>query len=153
MCCKKHSQDNNTQISNERSQFRSKNHVKKETESILNEVLPNFADDDSNNTDDNNSEAINEDSIETELQAVLARLVSDYRAIFAIEDEIHHGGPHCLTPRCHCCHSYQEGHNIRYSIPNFYLMINIIVDTHMNYIVSHSNEYIFSLQSRTRIPK
>ena len=120
MCCKKHSQDNNTQSIDERSQFTSTNQVKKETESILNEAINNFADDDSNNTDtiEEKSETISEESIETELQAILARLVSDYRAIFAIEDELHHGGPHCLTPHCHFCHahSFQEGHNIRYDI-------------------------------------
>jgi hypothetical protein len=127
MCCKKHDQDNNTQSFNERSQFTSIHQVKKETESRFNEAISNFTDDDSSNTDasEGKSETISEDVIETELQAILARLVSDYRAIFAIEDEIHHGGPHCLTPHCHSCHSYQEGHNIRYATQIYFLENNI----------------------------
>ena len=52
-----------------------------------------------------------EEALEPQLQAILARLVSDYRAIFAIEDEIHHNGTQCAGQPSH---SYQEGHNLRF---------------------------------------
>ena len=52
-----------------------------------------------------------EEALEPQLQAILARLVSDYRAIFAIEDEMHHNGSQCAGQTSH---SYQEGHNLRF---------------------------------------
>ena len=63
-------------------------------------------------TRDDNLDTENEYDVGPELQAILARLVSDYRAIFAIEDELHHadGWPlhSCSIPHCHC-NSYHDG--------------------------------------------
>ena len=63
-------------------------------------------------TRDDNLDTENEYDVGPELQAILARLVSDYRAIFAIEDELHHADGwsfhSCSIPHCHC-NSYHDG--------------------------------------------
>ena len=71
-------------------------------------------------TRDDNLDTENEYDVGPELQAILARLVSDYRAIFAIEDELHHTDGwslhSCSIPHCHC-NSYQDGpHLSRYIV-------------------------------------
>ena len=123
MCCKKHEKDNNTQTSPDNKKQFNLTNEKKQTSFVdskntnnKNEDHDNVIDDDnkSQTTNENLDDGLNEYSIDPELEAILARLVSDYRAIFAIEDEIHHGTPHghtpCMSPHCQYCHSYQDGH-------------------------------------------
>lgn len=126
MCCKKHSKDNitnkpdssckkeenDTQSLDEKNQLIASSKHIQEYRKDVNEHIINFDDDRNNVPSDNiGSASNNEESFDSELQAVLARLVSDYRAIFAIEDEIYHGESHYLP---HSSNSFQEGHNIRY---------------------------------------
>ena len=124
MCCKKHEKDNNTQTSPDNKKQFNLTNEKKQTSFLdskntnnKNEDHDNVIDDDDNKshtTNENLDDGLNEYTIDPELEAILARLVSDYRAIFAIEDEIHHGTPHghtpCMSPHCQYCHSYQDGH-------------------------------------------
>ena len=122
MCCKKHSKDNTTQKPVEFNEKEDHNTQDLEEETKLtttqstqdyqkegkDHVIILNKEDDKLPAGSIGSEVDDNDSIDLELQAVLARLVSDYRAIFAIEDEIHHGESHCFS------NSYQEGANVRY---------------------------------------
>ena len=76
------------------------------------------------NTRDDNLVTENEYDVGPELQAILARLVSDYRAIFAIEDELHHADGwslhSCSIPHCHC-NSYQDGPHLSRYVPKYCL--------------------------------
>ena len=125
MCCKKHGQDNNTQKSPDDKNKSISSFEKKQSSFVDNKNKTNKKDDQENVIDDaissaelskNQSDDANEYSIDPELEAILARLVSDYRAIFAIEDELHHGHSArdghtpCMSPHCQYCHSYQDGH-------------------------------------------
>ena len=103
MCCKKHGRDTKSQSPEE---INTPNQGKQEHQHVLKEHITNYIDNDTNTVDDKTEEDNNEYAIDLELHAVLARLVSDYRAIFAIEDELHHGnGSNCLTPHCKYCQS------------------------------------------------
>ena len=145
MCCKKHGMDDNTptppneniqDISSDVSYAKNENtqdissdatHAKKENSQGKHfpKIKPqhefiNKTDPHNRATRDDNLDTENDYDVGPELQAILARLVSDYRAIFAIEDELHHadGWPlhSCSIPHCHC-NSYHDGpHLSRYIV-------------------------------------
>ena len=125
MCCKKHGMgddtptppDENTQdISSDVTHAKNENSQQKHFPNIkLQHKLINRTDIHDKATKDANLDTENEYDVGPELQAILARLVSDYRAIFAIEDELHHADGwsfhSCSIPHCHC-NSYQDGSHI-----------------------------------------
>jgi hypothetical protein len=150
MCCKKHSKDNYannvvSSVKKEDNDTHSLDEKNKKTENSKHiqeyqkEVKENIInlDDGRNNVLPGNigPEKNNEESLDLELQAVLARLVSDYRAIFAIEDEIYHGESHCLP---HPSTSYQEVHNIRIE-PDVHSNTKWHSSEHLNPIVDHEH--------------